>query len=308
MKREFFYSSRKLKVIRPFDPWSSPLCTCPLKYSLHPYTGCSHFCLYCYATSYIGRKPSTPKKDFLKNLREDLNYVDKRLVVELSSSSDPYPPVENWLGLTRKALELLASRRIRILITTKGDIVVRDIDILSKTSSAVMITITTLDDNLARKLEPGAPPPSRRLQALERLAQSGIPVGVRIDPILPGLNDDPLMLKELVEAVANAGAKHVVTSTYKMKPDSYKRIIQAFPELKDLYNKLYLRNGEYIHGYRYLPKNIRESLLEPVIAKAIEKGLTAAVCREGLGPKFLKAPSCDGSHLTRQVNLVDPGG
>jgi DNA repair photolyase len=287
----------RLKVLRPFDPWSSPLCTCPLKYSLHPYTGCSHFCLYCYATSYIGRKPSTPKRDFIKRLREDLRHVNSRLTIELSTSSDPYPPLEAWMGLTRMALKLLAERGLRVLITTKSDLVVRDIDVLKTTPSAVMITITTLDDSLALKLEPGAPSPSRRLRAVERLSEAGVPVGVRVDPILPGLNDDPQMIKQLVEAVANAGARHIVTSTLKLKPDIYRRLREAFPELEPVYRKLYYSEGEVIQGYRYLPRALREKILEPVIDYALEKGLTASVCREGLGPRFLRAPTCDGSHL-----------
>ncbi|AFK51066.1 Radical SAM domain protein [Thermogladius calderae 1633] len=289
--------TRKLSVLRPFDPWKSPLCTCPLKYSLHPYTGCSHFCLYCYASSYIGRRPSTPKRGFLERLRKDLNYVNPRLVIELSSSSDPYPPLEEWLRLTRRTLQVLSERKLKVLITTKGDIVVRDIDILRETPSAVMITITTIDNSLASKLEPGAPSPSRRLRAVEKLSEAGIPVGVRIDPILPGLNDDPASIKELVDAVANAGAKHVVTSTYKLKPDSYRRIVEAFPELEKLYKRLYFEEGELIQGYRYLGKPLRARMLAPVIEFSVARGLTAAVCREGLGVGFLRAPSCDGSHL-----------
>ncbi len=288
-----------LRVIRIFDPWSNPLCTCPRKYSLHPYTGCSHFCLYCYATAYIGRRPSTPKKNFLRNLRRDLYRINKNLIVEMSTSSDPYPPLEKWTLLTRKTLEILVEHRVKVLITTKSNIVTRDSDLLLKTPSAVMITITTLDEEVSSRLEPGAPPPSKRIEAIEELSSKGIPVGVRIDPVIPGLNDNPEMLKKLIDRVATAGAKHVVTSTYKARPDNYRRMISGFPEYKALWDKLYMKNGVRMHGYIYLPKSIREKLLKPVVEYASEKGLTVATCREGLGPQFFRAPSCDGSHLVK---------
>jgi DNA repair photolyase len=292
------------RVIRIFDPWKSPLCTCPLKYSLHPYTGCSHFCLYCYATAYIGRKPSTPKKNFLRNLKYDVLRINKKLVVEMSTSSDPYPPVESWLMLTRKTLEILVRHGVKVLITTKSDIVVRDLDLLLKTPSAVMITITTIDDSLAKKLEPGAPPPSRRIKALERLSSRGLPVGVRIDPIIPGLNDDPYMIRELIDAIRDAGAKHVVTSTYKARWDNLNRMINRFPELAGYWRKLYVENGQRIHGYMYLERSLREKLLKPVITYALRNRLTAATCREGLGPEYFKAPSCDGTHLVNMHPLM----
>lgn len=296
--RDCYGNVKKLRVIKPFDPWKSNLCTCRPKYSLHPYTGCSHFCLYCYATSYIGRKPSTPKKLFIKNLVHDINYINKELVIEMSSSSDPYPPLEKWVLLTRKTLEVLSKYSLNTLITTKSDLVVRDVDLLKKTPSAVMITITGLDNSLAKKLEPYAPPYTNRLDSVKVLAKNGIPVGVRIDPVIPGLNDDPYILQELVCKVKEYGGKHIVTSTYKARPDNFKRLIEAFPEMERYWRGLYLDKGERIHGYYYLPRKLRMKLLEPVVKTASKIGLTYAVCREGfLDKKFFNAPSCDGTHL-----------
>jgi len=286
-----------MSVLRPFDPWHSPLCTCPFKYSLHPYTGCSHFCLYCYATSYIGRKPSMPKEEFLNALTRDMRRARRNAIVELSSSSDPYPPLEAWMRLTRKTLELLGAHGFRILITTKSDIVVRDIDLLAKYPSSVMITITTLNDNLARRLEPGAPPPSRRIAAVRTLSKNGIPVGVRVDPIIPFINDDPEDLRELIGALKDAGALQVTVSTYKAKWDSLRRIIDAFPDVASRLKRLYVEEGEGIHGYMYLPKSLRETLLKPVVEEAGKRGLFYATCREGLESIPMKAPSCDGSGL-----------
>ncbi len=294
----------KFRVIRLFDPWKNPLCTCPLKYSLHPYTGCSHFCLYCYATSYIGLKPSTPKKDFLKKLKRDLRFVDRKLFIELSTSSDPYPPVEASIGLTRKTLSILREHGIRTLITTKSNIVIRDIDLLKNMEVAVMITITTLDHSLAKKLEPGAPPPKERLETLKKLSEEEIPVGVRIDPIIPYLNDEPSELIELVDTVIEYGAKHIVTSTYKARPDNFRRLTTVFSDLRNKLYNLYYIQGERIRGYRYLSSNMRKQLLYYVTSRAREKGVTYAVCREGFqDTEYFNAPSCDGSHLIMLKNL-----
>lgn len=293
-------NSRKLRIIRVFDPWRSRLCTCHPKYSLHPYTGCSHGCLYCYATAYIGRKSSMPKKDLWKRLKHDLRFINRELVVELSTSSDPYPPLESWTFITRKTLEILASSNVKVLITTKSDLVIRDIDVLLNTPSAVMITITSLDRGLVEKLEPGAPSPKRRIHAIKILSEKGIPVGVRIDPIIPGLNDDQYMLKELVRAVVNAGALHIVTSTYKARPDNFKRMVQAFPDLGGYWRRLYYVEGSLLHGYRYLSQTIRKNLLKPVVMEAMKHGVTYATCREGfLGREYFNSSSCDGSHLIR---------
>ncbi len=299
---------RRLRVIRVFDPWGSPLCTCPPKYSLQPYTGCSHFCLYCYATAYIGRRPSTPKRNFLRNLEHDLGFINKNLVVELSTSSDPYPPLEKWVMLTRKTLETLRRHGVRVLITTKSSLVARDADLLASMGAGVMVTITSLSDELAARLEPGAPSPGERIEALRRLAEKGVRVGVRIDPIIPGVNSDPRELRRLVRAVAEAGASHIVTSTYKARPDNLKRMITGFPEKKSLLLSLYRDRGVRIHGYYYLDAATRRRLLEPVVEEAARLGLTYAVCREGfLDKKFFNAPSCDGSHLVSAEPPRRPG-
>lgn len=279
----------RLEVLREFDPWKDELCTCPRKYSLQPYTGCSFYCLYCYATSYIGRKPSIPKKNFVQRLERDLRKADKGKVVNLSTSSDPYPWIESRLRLTRKALELLLSRGFKVLITTKSHLVTNDIDLLKGKKAAVMITVTTLREDVARKLEPGAPAPSLRLRAIRELSEEGIPVGVRIDPIIPSVNDDEDEIKELVEAVASMGARHVTTSTYKARPDNLKRMVSAFPTIKEFYS-----SGERVGGYIYLKREMREKLLRPVSEEAKRLGLTVAYCREGFP---FEAPSCDGSHL-----------
>ncbi len=266
---------------------------------MHPYTGCSHKCLYCYAYSYIGFKESSAKKDFIRRLRRDLRFIPRDIIINMSTSSDPYPPIEKKLQLTRKTVEILLLEKRPLLITTKSDIVTRDIDILAKGPVSVMITITTLDNSLAKKLEPGAPSPSARLEAIKILVKNQIPVGVRVDPVIPFLNDDNAV--DVVEEVARLGVKFIVTSTYKAKLDNFKRLVEAFPELENKLRTLYYKEGIFINGYKYLPHNVRRQLLLPVIRKARSLGLEYATCREGFTDKlFFNARSCDGSHL---INL-----
>ncbi len=294
-------SKKKLRpgrVINIFDPWSSPLCTCPLKYSLNPYTGCSHFCLYCYATAYLGVRPSTPKKDYKKRLLADINSgrIDPRLHIDLSTSSDPYPPEEEHYRLTRWTLEQLLPRGYRVLIITKGALVARDADILAQGNAAVTMTVTTLDESLARRLEPGAPPPRARIRALQTLWSRGVPVGLRLDPVFPMLTDNRESIREVLEAAAAAGARFVVTSTYKARPDSLRRIVEAFPELRNRYEELYRKRGQWMHGYWYLEPGLRRHIINIVREEALRIGLEFATCREGF-PELHTAPTCDGSHL-----------
>ncbi|HIC99508.1 MAG TPA: radical SAM protein [Pyrodictiaceae archaeon] len=288
---------RNGKIVRAFDPWKSPLCTCPPKYSLQPYTGCSHFCLYCYATAYIGRKPSTPKQRALERLKYDIEHVvDPKYHIDLSTSSDPYPPEEAKLKLTRKMLELLIAYGLKVLIVTKSSLVARDTDILSKGNVAVTITITTLDKNLAKAIEPGAPHPKERVKAIEQLVTNGVPVGVRLDPLIPYLNDDRKDVRSVLEAVASAGARFIVTSTYKARPDNLRRLVSTFPELEEKYYRLYRIEGKWQYGYWYLRPDIRRQMLGIVQQEASRLDLQFAVCREGF-KDMLTAPSCDGSHL-----------
>ncbi len=285
-----------LRVIREFDPWASPLCTCPHKFTLNPYTGCGHHCLYCYARSYIKNfdKPR-PKNKLIVNLLHDLDKLPKNALISMSESSDPYTPPEHRLKLTRKVLSLIIDKGFKILIVTKSDLITRDIDILSRGYSAVAITITTLNDSLAKKLEPDAPSPYSRVEAVRRLSKSGIPVTVRLDPIIPFINDNLPDIEEVISEVAKAGAQQISSSTYKARLDSLRRIGKVFPNLKSKLVNLYLVKGVKVSGYYYLPYEIRMKYML-IIKRISEKyGLAFATCREGL--EFLNTPGiyCDGS-------------
>ncbi len=287
-----------LRVLKPFDPWRSPLCTCPFKYSLNPYTGCSHMCLYCYATSYIGLRKSIPKKNFLKNLIHDLSRTDPHVPINMGTSSDPYPPEEKIYLLTRKALKLFSYLGRRVLITTKGVIAIRDIDIMKNGNVAVTPTITVLDERVAKLIEPGAPPPHQRLYLVKELIKNNIPVGVRVDPIIPFVNDNENDIENLIGNLAELGVRFIVTSTYKAKPDNLARMRRGLGDVGEKLYNLYRSMGTRVQGYLYLPRNMRENLLRPVIKYAKYYGMEYATCREGLTSKeWFNAPSCDGTHL-----------
>lgn len=210
----------------------------------------------------------------------------------MSSSSDPYPTVESKLGITRQCLKILAQRNCRLQIFTKSDIVTRDIDLLQKIPCTVALTITTIDDTLAAVIEPNAPSPSTRLKAIERLVTHGIPVIVRVDPIIPFLNDNPA---KLLSTVAKLGVKHITSSTYKVKRDNWIRISGALPKIAEKLAPLYFKFGERSGGSTLLPREIRLKLMKGMRDLANAQNMRFGVCREGLIE--LNNASCDGSWL-----------
>lgn len=284
-------------VLHRFDPWSSPLCTCPPKYSLSPYTGCGHRCRYCYITSYIrdGFNPRV-KENFLAKLRSDLRKANPSIPISIANSSDPYTPPEAKIRLTRETLRLLASLGVKTIVLTKSDLVVRDKDILRRGRFTVSITVTTLDEGKAAALEPNAPPPKLRIEALRILSESGIPCSARIDPIIPGFNDDPTEICMLVAALAEARVKHIAASTYKAKLDNFRRVLTALPSKDKLLRRLYFEEGVKISGVRYLPKKLRFELMKMVREYVDAYGLTFSSCREGFS-NLQTSATCDGTHL-----------
>ena len=301
----------KTSVIRLFDPWRSPLCTCPIKYTINPYTGCAHACLYCYARSYIKDfiKPR-PKLDLAKRFIRDLLKIPTNSLMELSASSDPYTPQELRLQLTRSLLKLILRYRkgsIRVLIVTKSDIVLRDVDIIKELRSTVAITITTLNSDLAKVLEPNAPDPHRRLEAVRILSNYGIPVVVRVDPIIPFVNDSVDELKELIDKVSEAGVVQIISSTYKAKPDSLRRLMKALPKVSNKLRDAYLIYGTKIHGSIYLDRTVRLGYMTVIKQLSEKQGLAFTTCREGL--QHLNTPGiyCDGSTFTYKEEIMAPG-
>ena len=278
-------------------------CTCPPKYNLNVYKGrCAHGCLYCYSIKFPAFKegPPEPKKDLASRIEAMARNTRPIMPVMVSDCTDPYQPLEAELRLTRKCLEVLMRQGFPILIVTKSDLVVRDADVLARGKCVISITITTLDEELARRMEPGAPSPSRRLRALEKLSEMGFYVTARVDPILPGLNDDPAGLKELIDAIADAGARQVTSSTFKPVRGTLRLMREADEGIYEVIKGAYER-ARWIGGYLYLPDGERYRLMRAVRDLAVRRGLDFAVCREGFTD--LNTAVCDGTGPLRRGGL-----
>jgi DNA repair photolyase len=259
--------------------------------------------VYCYASSYIPRFSfCRPKKGLVLRLEKEAVRL-KGEIISIANSSDPYPNMEEETGLMRKCLEILSRSRCRIQIITKSNLVTRDTDLLSKIPSMVSITIITEDDKMGRVLEPHAPLPSKRLKAIRELIESGVPASVRIDPVIPFVNDNP---SHLIKTLASLGVQHVTCSTYKAKVDNWQRFKKVIPEIAERLEPFYFGKGERIAGYACLPKELRLSLVQKVRDIAAEYGMRFGSCREGLSN--LNTAQCDGSWLIsreRKINRND---
>jgi len=191
----------------------------PFDRSINPYRGCEHGCIYCFARpthAYLGLSPGLDfetrilfKPDAAKLLEGELAAPKYRCdVVAMGTNTDPYQPVERDLKITRSILKVLSDFNNPVGIVTKNHMVTRDIDILGdmakRNLSEVFLSITTLDKDLARTMEPRASAPHRRLDAIKALADAGIPAGVMTAPMIPGLNDHEM--EAILEAAAKAGA------------------------------------------------------------------------------------------------------
>jgi DNA repair photolyase len=187
--------------------------------SINPYRGCEHGCVYCFARpthAYLGLSPGLDfeTKLFAKHdaaailARELAKPGYKPAPIGLGTNTDPYQPVERELGITRQILEVLERFNHPVTIVTKSALILRDLDILARMAQRGLveatISVTTLDPDLARKLEPRAPTPPRRLAAIEALAAAGISTGVLAAPMIPALNDPEL--EAIVAAAAKLGA------------------------------------------------------------------------------------------------------
>ena len=193
----------------------------PFDQSINPYLGCEHGCIYCYARpshAHWGLSPGLyfETRIFAKPAAADL--LERELarpgyrcrVIALGANTDPYQPVERRLTITRRILKVLAATRHPVGIVTKSAAVVRDLDLLGPMAqlglASVAISITTLDRALARRLEPRAVAPHRRLGAIAQLRAAGVPAGVMVAPIIPGLTDSEI--EAILESARAAGANH----------------------------------------------------------------------------------------------------
>jgi DNA repair photolyase len=218
--------------------------------SINPYRGCIHGCAYCYARpthEYLGFSAGLDFESKILVKEEAPELLCKELsaprwepkALSLSGVTDPYQPVEKKLRLTRQCLEVLAEFRNPAAIVTKNHLVTRDIDLLSElarhNAAVVAVSLTTLDDDLRRLMEPRTSRPTRRLAAIERIAEAGIPVGVMTAPVIPGLNDHEL--PALISAAARAGAGFAAYTTVRLphavRPLFEDWLSRNYPERKE---------------------------------------------------------------------------
>jgi DNA repair photolyase len=192
----------------------------PFDRSINPYRGCEHGCIYCYARPSHAYLNLSPGLDFETRLiarpgiaavlEEELRRPAYRVQpVAIGTNTDPYQPVEREHALMRDILGVLQAFRHPVWITTRGTTIERDIDLIAPMAAdglaAVSISVTTLDADLARRMEPRAPSPQRRLQMIRRLAEAGIPVRIQVSPLIPALTDHEL--EAVMEAGRDAGAR-----------------------------------------------------------------------------------------------------
>lgn len=237
--------------------------------SVNPYRGCEHGCIYCYARpfhEYLGFSSGLDfetkimvKENAPKLLRDELSSPKwKPQVIAISGVTDCYQPVERKLKLTRGCLEVLAEFRNPVGIVTKNFLITRDIDVLSELAryhaASVHISLTTLDTELRKIMEPRTSPPAARLEAIRRLSAAGIHVGVLIAPVIPGLTDHEI--PSLLDAAAKAGAKaagHVTLRLpYAVAPLFEQWLQTHFPDRKEkVLNRLRAMRGGKLYDSEF---------------------------------------------------------
>jgi DNA repair photolyase len=249
---------RARTIINEVGP-NSPV---PFRYTINAYRGCSHACAYCFARpthEYLGLNAGT---DFERVIVVKVNAVE-RLRAELAprrwrgdhiamgTNTDPYQRAEGKYHLTRGIVEVLAGAANPFSILTKNTLVLRDLDLLVEASQhtnvAVSFSIGTLDDDVWRATEPGTPHPRKRVEAVARLNQAGVPCGVLVAPILPGLSDRREQLDEVVRACVEAGAPSISSVLLHLRPgvrEHYLAWLEGYrPDLLERHRRLY--RGSY---------------------------------------------------------------
>jgi DNA repair photolyase len=226
--------------------------------SINPYRGCEHGCVYCFARpthAYLGLSPGLDFESRLFAKPEAPDLLEKELaapgyepkLIAIGTNTDPYQPIERDMKIMRGILEVLERVGHPVGIVTKSALVLRDIDILQRMAKRdlvkVAISVTSLDPKLARTMEPRASTPSKRLEALKRLTEAGIPATVMVAPVIPALNDSEI--ERILDAAAHAGVR-----------DANYVLLRLPLEVRDLFREWLLAN--YPDRYRHVFTLIRE--------------------------------------------------
>jgi DNA repair photolyase len=262
----------------------------PFDWTVNPYRGCAMGCRYCYAAythEFLG--VSVPEEFhsvvYVKTGAEEetarrLPGIARRgQLVALGTATDPYQPGEAEARVTRRFLEVAAQvRGLRLGITTKGAVILRDIDLLrrihARSSLSVHVSLISLDPDLLRRLEPFAPPPLVRLEVMRRLAEAGLTVGLSVSPVLPALTDDEAGIEALVARAAAVGVRRLSSQLLFLRSPTKEKYLRwlakEFPRYLEAYRQAY-------DGHVYLGGRYRERM-RALLARLREK--------HGLGPEL----------------------
>ena len=286
-----------------FNTSAKGFCTCPPKYNLNTYLGrCGHNCIYCYATKFpTFNGPPTPRTTLSDQIEQMAKNTKQKLPVMISDCTDPYQPLETEHQITRKCIQTLAKHGFPLLIVTKSNLVTRDIGLFQETQTIVSITVTTMNEYIAKQIEPDAPTPEKRIAALREIVAKGIPAIARIDPIIPYVNDSLEEFETLVSTIAATGIKQVTVSTVKPVRGFFAKIKQVFPEKHEKIAKAY-EDAKWIMGYKYLDTEKRKTIISKLRPVVLKYGLEFATCREGF-PEY-NTTVCDGTAYCRTTALT----
>ncbi len=227
------------------DPWFG------IRYSMNLYRGCQHQCIYCDTRSECyGIKDLRDiliKENAIELLDKELRGIRRKGTIGTGSMNDPYMPVEETYRMTGKALEVIALHKFPVHVMTKSDLVLRDIDILkdiAQVFATVSFTVTTADGALASRIEPGAPSPSARFEAMTAFAKASIHVGVSLMPVIPCLTDTVANIRAIIERSRDSGAEYILpafgmTLRDKQRDYFFEKLREFFPEVLAAYRTLY---------------------------------------------------------------------
>jgi len=278
----------------------------PFKWSLNPYMGCEHRCAFCYVRFFEQRADRPSDHRYGRAIRVKTNVAEvlrwelarpswRREGVSMGAATDPYQPAEGRYRLSRACLQAFADFANPVGIVTRGPMIVRDLDVLTRLAQRADLTVNfsvpTLDEEVWRRTEPGTAHPRQRLRALARLADAGIRAGVGMAPILPGLSDRPEQLETVVQAAREAGASHLWANLLYLREGTREHFMETlaryWPELVPRYE------AEYA-GRAYLPAEK---------AQPVQREVAALSARWGVGqrPRGYLVPAAGPEQLKLAV-------
>ncbi|MCH6556510.1 MAG: radical SAM protein [Chloroflexi bacterium] len=247
----------------------------PFKWSINPYRGCQHACVYCFARGthqYLGYDSGRDfdsriivKTNAAAVLQEQLRRPGwTREMILLGTACDPYQQAEIKYGITRSILEVLFRFAQPVHMLTKSPTVLRDLELWTRlasvTDAQIAFSVPTLDEDVWRKLEPGTSRPIKRLQAMRQLVDAGVPCGVMLAPVVPGVTDDEPHLEAVIRAAAEHGARFVAPNVLHLRPGTKEWFM---PALRAAYPHLLPRYQRFYRG-AYAPKHYTQQVLAKV--------------------------------------------